>query len=212
MKQSNKTSNESIDALASRAKSLCLQGQFGRAAKVLSSDVVATDNAATLNELKQLNPKKKQPDHQIDQDANPNAFHFDEASVFSQIELFSKFTAAGRPSKMYPELLLHAVNCGAPDPSKRAITSLTKFVNLTSRGQLPEFVAPILCSAILTALKKLKNGVYPIAVGEVILRLIAKCITREANSEAADLFNTKPLGVAVKGGAEGLVHATTLLL
>ena len=109
---------------------------------------------------------------------------------------------------MYPEHLLHAVNSGAPDQSKRAITSLTKFVNLASRGQLPEFVAPILCSATLTALKKLKGGVRPIAVGEVIRRLIAKCIAREANSEAADLFNTKQLGVAVKGGAEGIVHAT----
>ena len=46
MKQSSKNSNESIDALASRAKSLCLPGQFGRAAKVLSSDGIAPDNAA----------------------------------------------------------------------------------------------------------------------------------------------------------------------
>ena len=107
---------------------------------------------------------------------------------------------------MYPEHLLHAVNCGAPDQPKRAVTSLTKFVNLTSRGQLHEFVAPMLCSATLTA--KLKGGVCPIAVGEVIRRLIAKCIAREANSEAADLFNTKQLGVAVKGGAESIVHAT----
>ena len=66
---------------------------------------------------------------------------------------------------MYPEHLLHALKCGAPDQSKRAITSLTKFVNLANRGQLPEFVAPILCSATLTALKKLKDGVRPIAVG-----------------------------------------------
>ena len=51
MKQSSKTSNESIDALTSLAKSLCLQGQFGRAAKVLSSEGVAPENAATLNEL-----------------------------------------------------------------------------------------------------------------------------------------------------------------
>ena len=122
MKQSNKTSNESIDALASRAKSLCLQGQFGRAAKVLSSDGVAPDNAAMLNELKKLHPKEKQPDHQFDQDANTNAYQFDEASVFFQIESFSKFTAAG-PSKIYPEHLLHAVNCSAPDQSKRAITN-----------------------------------------------------------------------------------------
>ena len=85
---------------------------------------------------------------------------------------------------------------------------LTKVVNLASRCQLPELVAPILCSATLTALKKLKGGVRPTAVGEFIQRLIAKCIAREANSETADLFNTKQLGVAVKGVDEGIVHAT----
>ena len=96
------------------------------------------------------------------QDANTNAFQFDEASVFSQIESFSKCTAAGS-SKMYPDYLLHAVNCGAPDQSKRAITSLTKLVNLA------EFVAPILFSATLIALKNVKDGVRPNAVGEVLL-------------------------------------------
>ena len=74
MKQSNKSSNESIEALASRAKSVCLQGQFGRAVKVLSSDGVTPDNAAKLNELKKLQPKEKQSDHLFDQDANTNAF------------------------------------------------------------------------------------------------------------------------------------------
>ena len=108
----------------------------------------------------------------------------------------------------YPEHLLHALNCAAPDQSKRAITSLTKFAHLASRGKLRDFVAPILCSATLTALKKLKGGVHPIAVGQVVRHFIAKCIAREANSEAADLFNTKQLGVAAKGGAESIVHAT----
>ena len=110
---------------------------------------------------------------------------------------------------------MHAVNCGAPDKPKRAITSLTKFINFPnsftsrdSRGQLPEFVDTIICSATLAALRKLEDGVHPIAVGEVIRRLIAKGIAREMNSEAADLINTKQLGVAVKGGAEGVVHAT----
>ena len=107
---------------------------------------------------------------------------------------------------MYPEHLLHAVYCGTLDQSKRAITSLTKINKLASRGQLPENVAPILCSATVTALKKLRGGVRPIAVGQVIRRLIAKRIVREANSEAVELFNTKQLGVAVKGGAESIVH------
>ena len=82
MKQSSKTSNESIDALASRAKSFGLQEQFDRAAKILSSDGVAPDNAATLNEPKKLHPKEKKLDHQFDQDANTIAYQFDEASVF----------------------------------------------------------------------------------------------------------------------------------
>ena len=47
-------------------------------------------------------------------------------------------------------------------------------------------------------------------VGEVIRRLIAKCIARGANSEAADLFNTKQLGAPFKNGAEGIVHATRI--
>ena len=108
MKQSRKTSKESKDALASRAKSFCLQEQFDRAATILSSDGVAPDNAATLNELKKLHPKEKKLDHQFDQDANTIAYQFDKASVFFQMELFSKFTAAGQ-SKLYFEHLLHAV-------------------------------------------------------------------------------------------------------
>ena len=48
MKQSRKTVTETIEAVAARAKALYLQGQFGRAAKVLSSDGVAPDNMHTF--------------------------------------------------------------------------------------------------------------------------------------------------------------------
>ena len=59
-------------------------------------------------------------------------------------------------------------------------------------------------------MKKLKGGVRPISVGEVIRRLIAKCIAREANSEAADLINTKLLIVAVNAGTEGIMSVTRI--
>ena len=81
-------------------------------------------------------------------------------------------------------------------------------MNLASRGQLPSFLAPPFCSASLTALKKTKGGVRPIAVGEVFRCLIAKCIAQEASSEAVELFSSRQLGVAVKCGAESIVHAT----
>ena len=206
MKQAKKINHDSMETLAARAKSLCLQGQFGRAAKILSSDGVAPDNKETLKELMNLHPAEEVPPRVTD-DYSCYAYQFDEASVFKQLQSFSNFTAAGQ-SKMYPEHLLHAVACAVPDQSKKSITSITKLVNLASRGQLPSFVEPTFCSASLTALKKTKGGVRPIAVGEVFRRLIAKCFAQEASSEAVELFSSRQLGVAVKCGAESIVHAT----
>ena len=47
-------------------------------------------------------------------------------------------------------------------------------------------------------------------MGEVIRRLVAKCIAKEAATEAVELFGSKQLKVAVKGGAESIVHATKI--
>ena len=147
-----------------------------------------------------LHPAEEVPPRETD-DYSRYAYQFDEASVFKQLQSFSNFTAAG-PSKMYPEHLLHAVTCAVPDQSKKSITSITKLVNLAS--------SPVLlhCSASLTALKKTKGGVRPIAVGEVFRRLVAKRIVQEASSEAIELFSSRQLGVAVKCGAESIVYAT----
>ena len=102
MKQSRKTVTETIEALAARAKALCLQGPFGRAAKILK----------TLHPL-------EEPRLQI-QDYSSQAHQFDEPTVFGQIEAFPNFSAAG-PFKMYPEHLLPAVDCTASDQSKQAL-------------------------------------------------------------------------------------------
>ena len=112
---------------------------------------------------------------------------------------------------MYPEHVLHTVNCAASDQSKQAVTSITKLVTLASIGQHPVSVAPVFCSAS-TALKKLKGGVRPIAVGEVLQRLVAKCIAKQTQLESAELFSSKQLGVGVKGGTESIIHATKITL
>ena len=184
MKQSRKTVTETTEVLAAPANALCLQGQFGRAAKILSSDGVAPDKMHTFRELKILHPLEEEPRLTF-LDYSSQAHQFDEPTVFGQTEAFPNFSAAG-PSKVYPEHLLHAVNCAAFDQSKQAITSKTKLVNLASRGQLPVSVAPVFCSAHLTALKKLKGGVRP--VGEVLRRLFAKCIAKQTQTESAELF------------------------
>ena len=59
MKQAKIKSNSTIEPLASRANTLCLRGQFGRAAKILSSEGIAPDSRKTPIELKKLHPEEK---------------------------------------------------------------------------------------------------------------------------------------------------------
>ena len=100
MKQSRKTVTETIEALAARAKALCLQGLFRIAAKNLSTDEVAPD-IQTFRELKTLHFLEEEPRLQF-HDYNLQAHRLDEPTVFGQIEAFPNFSAAG-PSKMFPE-------------------------------------------------------------------------------------------------------------
>ena len=115
-------------------QNLCLQGQFGRAAKILSSDGVAPDNKETLKELMNLHPAEEVPPRETDYISY--AYQFDEASVFKQLQSFSNFTAAG-PSKMYPEHLLRAVTCAVPDQSKKSIKASHNWCIWLAQGSSP---------------------------------------------------------------------------
>ena len=99
----------------------------------------------TFRELKTLHPLDEEPQLQF-QDWSSQGHQFDEPTVFGQIEAFPNCSAAD-PSTMYPDHLLLAVTCAASDQFKKAITSITKLVNLASRGQIPVSVAPV--SAVL---------------------------------------------------------------
>ena len=57
---------------------------------------------------------------------------------------------------------------------------------------------------------KKKGGIRPIAVGEVLRRLIAKHLAKEANLEAKELLQSLQLGVGVKAGAEAIIHSIKL--
>ena len=54
----------------------------------------------------------------------------------------------------------------------------------------------------------MKGGVRPIAVSEILRRLIAKCLVKEAKSEAIELFDSIQLVVVVSGVAEAIINST----
>ena len=50
----------------------------------------------------------------------------------------------------------------------------------------------------------------PIAIGEVLRRLVGKCIAKQTLPELTELFLLKQLGVRVKDGAEGIILSTKM--
>jgi Reverse transcriptase (RNA-dependent DNA polymerase) len=85
-------------------------------------------------------------------------------------------------------------------------------VNRLASGRALISFAPWLCGAPLTALAKPNAGVRPIAVGEVIRRLVAKCLMAWVRQPVQVLLAPLQLGVAVKGGAEAIVHTVRRLI
>jgi Reverse transcriptase (RNA-dependent DNA polymerase) len=102
----------------------------------------------------------------------------------------------------------------APSPEAAALASdaVTNLVNRLASGRAPTSFAPWLCGAPLTAISTPNGAVRPIAVGEVIRRLVAKCLMARVRQPAQALLAPLQLGVAVKGGAEAIVHTVRRLI
>ena len=207
--KSKRGSDDSNGSSLRRAKGLAQLSQYGRAAKALNSEGLAPSNKKTLGHLRELHPRSAAPQPFPSSDHSFLAYQFEEWFVLKALKGFPSGTASG-PSRTFPGHFLNAAECPTPVAAERALTAVTKLVNALAAGKIAPEVAPWLCSANLYALKKAKGGVRPIAVGEVLRRLTAKCLARAANSEAQAFLCPHQLGVATKGGVEAIVHSTKL--
>ena len=55
------------------------------------------------------------------------------------------------------------------------------------------------------------GGLRPIAVGEVLRRLVSKCLVFHSHGTILSLLTPLQLGVGVRGGCEAIVHAVSKL-
>ena len=206
--RTKKNSKPSPDFNVRRAKELAGLGQFGRAAKALFSDGLVSKSDESLKDLLSLHPSADPPVFS-GRDESPLAYQVESEFVHKSLKSFPSGTAAG-PSRWFPEHFVHAVECPTPQTAARTLESLNRVVNILAAGQAPSSLSPWLCSANLFATAKPKGGVRPIAVGEVLRRLTAKCLAKAANAEARDFLCPHQLGVATSGGSEAIVHATKM--
>ena len=115
--------------------------------------------------------------------------------------------SAGGPDGLRPSHLAALVSRKAAEAGARLLASLTEFVNLILRGEVPEFARPMFYGASLCALMKKDGGIRPIAVGCTLRRLATKVGARPLSSEIGDHLRPVQLGFSTKGGCEAAAHA-----
>ena len=71
------------------------------------------------------------------------------------------------------------------------LTQTTRLVRFLAEGRAPMIFAPFLAGASLVALDKTKKGVFdvrPIASGEILCRLVSKCLCATQKERAGKYF------------------------
>ena len=92
------------------------------------------------------------------------------------------------------------------------LSILTQFVNLLLAGRCHPDILPMFFGGRLIALNKKCGGIRPIAVGNTLRRLTAKCASFYAIDRLAEELSPRQLGVGVAGGCEAAVHAVRRFL
>ncbi len=138
--------------------------------------------------------------------SSPTSFTITSSVVQQAIASFPNGTGPG-PSGFRASHLKEAIICPSPVVRLALLNSITSFVNFLCQGVIPSEITPHLCGALLLATKKKSGGLRPIAVGEVLRRLVSKCVARSVRLSAVNYLSPLQLGVGIPNGAEALVHA-----
>ena len=94
-----------------------------------------------------------------------------------------------------------------PTPDEQRLQEvLAVFVSELAFGRLPPEVRDIFCSARLIGIPKKPSGTRPIAIGETLRRLAAKCLIKRYQADAAESMVPTQVGVSIPGATEAIVH------
>ena len=123
-------------------------------------------------------------------------------SIRKAIKSFQLGSGAG-PSGLWAE---HLLNCAVLWPSDSADRLCTLFVRLAvflTTEDVPQEIMQVVAAAKLIALKKPGGGVRPIAVGEVLRRLVGKLIAGHTPmKDVARQLAPLQVGIGISGACE----------
>ena len=131
--------------------------------------------------------------------------------VERSLKSFPSGTGSG-PSLCSADRLKCLLKLRDPERKSSFISALTSVVQLLINGNAPASLAHLLAGARLIALKKDDNGIRPIAIGEILRRLVSKIAFNHVYPSLSAIFHNSQLGVGSKGGCEAIAHTMTSLM
>ena len=177
-----------------------------RAVSALDGGALAPPGPETSEKLASKHPPKRWPAEYVDLVSLPSARVelITEAIVESAILSFRKGTAN---RGLRAQHLRDALNSEA---KAQFLTQITRLIRFLAEGKVPSLFAPFLAGASLIALDKTKNDVFdvrPIASGEILRRLVSKCLCATQREKAGKHFVAGgQYGVCCPSGVERVTH------
>ena len=186
---------------------LIQEGQFSKAVKNLQTNGVKELDQQTIRDIEEKHPQEVAPPSLREPAMDtPPRLSFDHEDVLRAIRSFPAGTAAGG-SGFRAQHLVDALADPAVAPKDSFLAPLAVVCSLLANGQAPGKAAPWIASAPIYPLKKKGGGIRPIAVGEVIRRLVGKLLLAHEGLRVQEcLQEVGQYGVKVKGGADAIIQ------
>ena len=193
-------SQADIERRHQRCLELPADGQYFKAISALVSSGLVKRDEHSEKVIREKHPTAQKPPCLDDlvAPALSQVPEFDRPLVKGMVKSFARGTAPG-PSGLRAQHLKDAIRSTHGD---EVAEQLLAICNLLAKGEAPEPIAQYLAGASLLGMEKPGGGIRPIAVGEVLRRLVAKCFCNIYEKEVSSYLWPKQIGVAAPLGAE----------
>ena len=186
---------------------LTQQGRYRRALQAVSPSAKAdTLTRSVMAQLRSLHPQSGIQVKSRRMDLLPPPMLMEESEVRSALMRMDKSSAAGTDAMSVHLLRLLLIDAALVGPNETGLSILTQFINLALRGLFPLESHQLLASARLVVLPKSNGKVRPVAVGNVLRRLIAKVAMKEATVESTGYLQPLQFATSTPCGIDAMVH------
>ena len=143
--------------------------------------------------------------------SNVESFQTSEFFVHKALMSFPNGSSAG-PDCIAPQILKDLTAKSNGQTGLNFLKALTSLVNIILDGKVPDELRPYFFGAKLIALKKPDGGLRPIAIGNTLRRVSAKCAGYHVFESRQARYGSRQVGVGTKRGAELASHVFRTLI